>query len=128
RELYVSIELLNSFVRRHCSASFSSLCSVLSFSLQYVCTTITLSTTEVDYSNIGGYIQIEVRHANIPNNYNNHVSWIVAFELVAYLVTSLREQETILETIKKENSGIALVEDIDRALHVLDETNDQPLP
>jgi hypothetical protein len=109
KALYSSIEILNAFVRRHAAALFSSLCTVLSFSLQCVCTTITLSTTKMDYTNIGGYIQTEVRHADVPNTFNNRVSWMEVFELVAYLFTSLREQETIMQTIKKENSGLFLL-------------------
>ncbi|KAI9473538.1 MAG: hypothetical protein EXX96DRAFT_309868 [Benjaminiella poitrasii] len=105
KALYSSIEILNAFIRRHAAASFSSLCTVLSFSLQCVCITITLSTTKIDYTNIGGYIQTEVRHADVPNTFNDRVSWMEMFELVAYLFTSLREQETI----KKKTWGLFLL-------------------
>lgn len=116
KALYSSIEILNAFVCRHAAASFSSLC-----------TTINLSTTKMGYTSIGDYIQTEVRHADIPNTFNNRVSWMEVFELVAHLFTSLREQETIMQTIKKEISGIFLVKDTDRALHVLNEISDRPL-
>ncbi|KAI8375812.1 hypothetical protein BD560DRAFT_445639 [Blakeslea trispora] len=44
--LHSSIEIWNAFVRRHATASFSSLC-----------TTIALSTTKMDSTNIGSYVQ-----------------------------------------------------------------------
>lgn len=128
KALYASIELLNSFVRRHAAASFSNLCSVVSFSLQCVCTTITLSTMNMDYNNIGGYIQTEVCYTDVPYTFNNRTSWMEAFEVVAYLFTSFREPLTILKTIKKESSGLVLVKDIDRGLRVLVEVNDLPPP
>ncbi|CEP13584.1 hypothetical protein [Parasitella parasitica] len=128
KALYSSIEILNAFVRRHAAASTSSLCTVLSFSLQCLCTTITLSTTKMDHTNIGSYIQSKVRHADVPNTFNDRETWMEVFERVAYQFTSLREQETIMQTIKKENSGIVLVKDTDRALHVLEEINDRPPP
>ncbi|CEG84516.1 hypothetical protein RMATCC62417_18307 [Rhizopus microsporus] len=124
KALYASIEILNSFVRRHAAASFLSLCSIVSFSLQCVCTTITLSTTSMDYNKIGGYIQTEVRYADVPNTFDSRASWMEVFELLAYMFTSLREQKKILETIKKESSGLVHVNDIDRGLHVLAEVND----
>lgn len=38
KTFYASIEILTSFLRHHATASFSSLCSVVSYSLQCVCT------------------------------------------------------------------------------------------
>ncbi|KAI9004836.1 hypothetical protein CLU79DRAFT_777938 [Phycomyces nitens] len=55
KTLYASIEILTSFLRRHATASFSSLCSIVSYSLQCVCTTITLSTTVLDHLTIAIY-------------------------------------------------------------------------
>ncbi|KAI8384405.1 uncharacterized protein BYT42DRAFT_544311 [Radiomyces spectabilis] len=65
KTLHASIEILNSFIRRYAAASFSSLCSVVSLSVQCLCTTITLSITTMDCDNIGAYIFIEVRSADI---------------------------------------------------------------
>lgn len=121
KTLYASIENLNSFIRRHCSASFSSLCSVVSFSVPCVCNTITLSTTTMDCNNVGAYIQTEVRSAEIPLTFQNRLSRMYVFELVAYLYTSLREQEAILETIMKESAGLIPLKDTDRGLRVLAE-------
>lgn len=126
KALYASIEILNSFVRHHAAVSFLSLCSVVSFSLQCICTTITLSTTSMDYNKIGGYIQTEVRYADVPNTFDNRASWMEVFELLAYMFTSLREQQSILETVEKESSGLVHVGDIYRGLHVLAEVSDFP--
>ncbi|KAG0180111.1 hypothetical protein DFQ28_001709 [Apophysomyces sp. BC1034] len=92
KSIHASIELLDSLVRRHLSASFASLCLIKSFSLQCVCTSVTLSTTSLDPEDAGAYIHAQVRSADIPINYNSRASWTAIFELLVYLFTSLREQ------------------------------------
>ncbi|EIE85694.1 hypothetical protein G6F46_002002 [Rhizopus delemar] len=119
KTLYASIEILTSFLRRYATASFSSLCSVVSYSLQCVCTTITLSTTILDPDNVGSYIQKEMRSVDIPLTFNKCHLWMQVFELVAYLFTSLREQEIILEKVMKESSGVIEIKDEERGLHIL---------
>ncbi|KAI8394215.1 uncharacterized protein BYT42DRAFT_34980 [Radiomyces spectabilis] len=111
--------MLISFVRRHTAAFFASLCSVASFSFQCVCATITLSTTTMGHDNVGAYVRSDVRSADVPLIFQNRASWMDVFELIAYLYTSLREQETILEQIMKESSGLIPVDDQDRGLCVL---------
>lgn len=74
KTLHASIENLNSFIRRHTTASFKSLCTVKSFSVQCVCNTITLSTTTMDSNKIGAYIQTEVRSADIPLTFETRSS------------------------------------------------------
>ncbi|KAI7890752.1 uncharacterized protein EV154DRAFT_481880 [Mucor mucedo] len=90
------IDVLNVFVRCRAAGSFSNLCTVLSLSLQCVCTIITLSTTKIDKKNIGDYIQTEVRHGVVPNTFNNCLSWMEVFKLVEYLFSPLPEHETII--------------------------------
>ncbi|KAG1036903.1 hypothetical protein G6F43_012961 [Rhizopus delemar] len=118
KTLYASIEILTSFLRRHATASFSSLYSVVSYSLQCVCTTITLSTTILDPDNVGSYIQKEMRSVDIPLTFNKYHLWMQVFELVAYLFASLREQEVILEKVMKESPGVIEVKDEERGLHI----------
>lgn len=118
KTLYASIEILTSFLRRHATASFSSLYSVVSYSLQCVCTTITLSTTILDPDNVGSYIQKEMRSVDIHLTFNKYHLWVQVFELVAYLFASLREQEVILEKVMKESPGVIEVKDEERELHI----------
>ncbi|KAI8394311.1 uncharacterized protein BYT42DRAFT_620873 [Radiomyces spectabilis] len=42
------------------------------------------------------YIHTHVRSADIPLNYNSRASWTAFFELLAYLVTCLKEQRLLL--------------------------------
>ncbi|KAI7890736.1 uncharacterized protein EV154DRAFT_481862 [Mucor mucedo] len=76
---------------------------------------------------IGGYKQTKVRHADVPNTFNNCVSWMEVFELMAYLFTFLQEQETIMQTIKKRKVVEGLVKYTDRALHISNEIKDRPI-
>ncbi|ORE08081.1 hypothetical protein BCV72DRAFT_225562 [Rhizopus microsporus var. microsporus] len=119
--IHASIELLDSLIRRHLSASFSSLCLINSFSVQCVCTSITLSTTSLDPEDPGAYIHTQVRSADIPLNYDSRVSWTAIFELLAYLFTCLKEQKLVLETVTKESTGLLPVTDGDRGMNVLPE-------
>ncbi|KAI8394214.1 uncharacterized protein BYT42DRAFT_620639 [Radiomyces spectabilis] len=73
----------------------------------------------MDCDNIGAYIHSEVRSADIPLTFEDRTSAMYVFELIVYLYTSLREQETILEQIMKESSGFIPVDDQDRGLCVL---------
>jgi hypothetical protein len=114
--IHTSIELLNSIIRRNMFASFGSLCRIKSFSVQSVCTTITLSTTMLDPSKVGSHIHKQVRYAEIPINYESRATWAAVFELVAYLFISLREQEAALETVKTLESLQS--NDLDRAANV----------
>ncbi|KAI9007857.1 hypothetical protein CLU79DRAFT_829619 [Phycomyces nitens] len=113
--LHTSIELLDSLIQRHFSASFSCLCLIKSFSVQCVCTTITLSTTSLDPKDAGAYTHAHVRSATIPVNYDSRASWTAVFELLAYLFTCLKEQKLVLETVTKESTGLLPVADNDRA-------------
>ncbi|KAI9004571.1 hypothetical protein CLU79DRAFT_713473, partial [Phycomyces nitens] len=91
KTLYVSIEILTPFLRRHATSSSSSLCSVVSYSLQCVCTTINLSTTVLDPDNIGSYIKTEMRSVDIPLAFNNWNLWVQDVEIIAYIFASLQE-------------------------------------
>ncbi|KAG1169978.1 hypothetical protein G6F35_017261 [Rhizopus arrhizus] len=104
--IHASLELLDSLIRRHLSASFSSLCLIKSFSVQCVCTSITLSTTSLDPEDPGAYIHTHVRSADIPLNYDSRASWTAIFELLAYLFTCLKEQKLVLETVTKESTVV----------------------
>ncbi|KAG1451424.1 hypothetical protein G6F56_008092 [Rhizopus delemar] len=117
--IHTSIELLDSMIKRHILASFANLCRIKSFSVQCICTTITLSTTSLDPENPGSYIHTEVRFADIPTKYNNRASWASVFELLAYLFFSLREQEMILDTVNNESNGLIQVVDTDRGSNIL---------
>ncbi|KAG0740875.1 hypothetical protein G6F64_005166 [Rhizopus arrhizus] len=102
--IHASLELLDSLIRRHLSASFSSLCLIKSFSVQCVCTSITLPTTSLDPEDPGAYIHTHVRSADIPLNYDSRASWTAIFELLTYLFTCLKEQKLVLETVTKEST------------------------
>ncbi|KAG1034081.1 hypothetical protein G6F43_013464 [Rhizopus delemar] len=119
--IHASIELLDSLIRRHLSASFSSLCLIKSFSVQCVCTSINLPTTSLDPEDPGAYIHTHVRSADIPLNYDSRVSWTAIFELLAYLFTCLKEQKLVLETVTKESTGFLSVADDDRGIYILPE-------
>ncbi|KAI9030111.1 hypothetical protein CLU79DRAFT_734114 [Phycomyces nitens] len=117
--LHTSIELLDSLIQHHLSASFSSLCLIKSFSVQCVCTTITLSITSLDPKDTGVYTHTHVRSATIPVNYDSRASWTAVFELLAYLFTCLKEQKLVLETVTKESTGLLPVADHDRDMKIL---------
>ncbi|KAG2192494.1 hypothetical protein INT47_009693 [Mucor saturninus] len=119
KNLHFSIEILNSFIRRNSTASYSSLCSVVVFSIQCVCKTITLTETKLDNCNIGSYTQKEVRSSTIPVTFNNRASWVHVFELISYLHKSLLEQQSLFEKIGKGSAGLIPVDDADRGLNVL---------
>ncbi|KAI9023645.1 hypothetical protein CLU79DRAFT_749499 [Phycomyces nitens] len=72
------MQTLTPFLRRHTTSSFSSLCSVVSYSLQCVC-----NYHYSFYNSIGPFK-------------NCHL-WMQDFELVAYLFASLQEQQVILK-------------------------------
>lgn len=119
--IHTSIELLDSLIRCHLSASFSSLCLIKSFSVQCVCTSITLSTTSLDSEDPGAYIHTHVRSADIPLKYDSRASWTAIFELLAYLFTCLKEQKLVLEIVTKESTGLLPIADDDRGMNILSE-------
>ncbi|KAI9020036.1 hypothetical protein CLU79DRAFT_704409, partial [Phycomyces nitens] len=117
--IHTSIEPLDSLVRRHLSASFSSLCLMKSSSVQCVCTSITFYTTSLGFEDPGAYTRTHVRSANIALNYDSRVSWTAVFELLAYMFTCLKEQNLVLKTVTEESTGLPPVANDDRGMNIL---------
>jgi hypothetical protein len=65
--IHGSICALEAILRRHSSASFATASSLLSFTVQSICTRITLSTKALDPENIGSFLHQECRSAEVPS-------------------------------------------------------------
>ncbi|KAI9282590.1 hypothetical protein BY458DRAFT_531040 [Sporodiniella umbellata] len=90
-----------------------SICVVLSFSFQCVCTTITVFSIKMKYTNIDGYVQNKAWYADVPNIFNNCVSSEEAFKFVADLFASLQEQKVMTQVTNC-------------VLHILNEISGRP--
>ncbi|ORX55619.1 hypothetical protein DM01DRAFT_107347 [Hesseltinella vesiculosa] len=113
KNIHGSICALESMFRRYASARLSTALQLLAFSIQSVCSTITLSTTALDPQHPGQYIHLECRSAEIPLDEGQKLSWLKVFELVAYLVAMLREQVLVVRQLQRENSGIDAIDSTD---------------
>ncbi|CAO3685376.1 unnamed protein product [Rhizopus stolonifer] len=85
------------------------------------------SSSALNPENAGLYIHTQVQFVDIPIKYNNRASWASVFELLAYLLFSLREQEMILDTVNNENVGLIHVIDTDRDSSILQVKNNDDL-
>ncbi|KAI9023886.1 hypothetical protein CLU79DRAFT_857508 [Phycomyces nitens] len=99
KNMHNSIALLEAVVRRNQYACFVTLTKVRAFSLQLVCTTLTLSTTRLDPDSPGKCIVQQHRYADLP------ILWYKVFELLALLTTMLEEQTMIIDELHVESSG-----------------------
>ncbi|KAG1473608.1 hypothetical protein G6F56_000856 [Rhizopus delemar] len=95
KNIHSSISILNALVRKFQDGRFSTATNLRTFSVQSVCSTITLCSTSFDPDNIGGYIHEELRFADIPMTYNDRYKWLKVFELVVKLVGMLRKQTIV---------------------------------
>lgn len=91
----------------------------MSFTIQSICATITLSTTALDPENIGGFLHQECRSAEVPVHYDERIKWMKVFELVSKLVIMLRKQALIIDQLQKEQSGIIPTDNVETVRFVL---------
>lgn len=119
KNVHGSICALEAILRRHPNASFETASSLLSFTVQSICTTIILSTTALDPGNIGGFLHQECHSTEVPVHYDERIKWMKVFELVSKLVTMLREQALVFDQLQKEESGIIPIENAETVGFVL---------
>ena len=103
--MYHCITLLEAVIRRNMYARFTTLIKARIFSLQLVCTTLTLSTARLDPSSPGKFIVQQHRSAELPASSGNQLKWYKVFELVSALMTMLQEQSLISGELGNESSG-----------------------
>ncbi|KAG1137288.1 hypothetical protein G6F37_013561 [Rhizopus arrhizus] len=113
KNVHSSISLLNALVRKFQDGRFSTATNLRTFSVQSVCSTITLCSTSLDPDNIGGYIHEELRFADIPMTYNDRYKWLKVFELVAKLVGMLRKQTMVHQQLHNEYTGAVSVDEME---------------
>ncbi|KAI9020994.1 hypothetical protein CLU79DRAFT_804594 [Phycomyces nitens] len=119
KNIHGSICALESSLRRYQYARCTTATDLLVFSVQSVCTRITLSTTSMDPNNPGRYLHEECRSAEIPMRYSERLKWLKVFELVSKLVILLRKQTLVVNQLEKENSGIISVDMVDTVWHIM---------
>lgn len=113
KNVHSSISLLNVLVRKFQDGRFSTATNLRTFSVQSVCSTITLCSTSLDPDNIGGYIHEELRFADIPMTYNDRYKWLKVFEIVAKLVGMLRKQTMVYQQLHNEHTGAVPVDEME---------------
>lgn len=119
KNIHGSICILEAYLRQCPDARFITATNLLAFSVQSVCTAITLSTTCLDPNYPGKYIHQECRMAEIPMNYDERVKWLKVFELVSYLVVMLQKQTLIIHQLQRENSGMVSVDSDETVRYML---------
>ncbi|ORE11785.1 hypothetical protein BCV72DRAFT_197078, partial [Rhizopus microsporus var. microsporus] len=105
KNMHNSIALLEAVIRRNHHARFTTMTKIRAFSLQLICTTLTLSTTRLDPDSPGKYIVQQHRYAELPASPNDWIMWYKVFELLALLTTMLEEQTMIIDELRVESSG-----------------------
>lgn len=100
--------MLKGFTRENMDASFETLRKVKIFGVQAVEKMIILTETSYDEESTK-YLFKVVRTARIPIEYEERYNWLKVFELLAYLLVELKEQEQIYETLNKEQTSIIIV-------------------
>ncbi|ORE21862.1 hypothetical protein BCV71DRAFT_173055, partial [Rhizopus microsporus] len=119
KSVHGSICALEAILRHHPNASFTTASSLLSFTVQSICTTITLSTTALDPENIDGFLHQECRSTEVPVHDDERIKWMKVFELVSKRVIMLRKQALIIDQLQKEQSGIIPIDNVETVRFVL---------
>ncbi|KAG0924812.1 hypothetical protein G6F57_017892 [Rhizopus arrhizus] len=108
KQISNTIAMLKGFTRENMDASFETLRKVKIFGVQAVEKMIILTETSYDEESTK-YLFKVVRTARIPIEYEERYNWLKVFELLAYLLVELKEQEQIYETLNKEQTSIIIV-------------------
>ncbi|KAG0817715.1 hypothetical protein G6F20_002154 [Rhizopus arrhizus] len=108
KQISNTIAMLKGFTRENMDASFETLRKVKIFGVQAVEKMIILTETSYDEESTK-YLFKVVRTVRIPIEYEERYNWLKVFELLAYLLVELKEQEQIYETLNKEQTSIIIV-------------------
>ncbi|KAG0007791.1 hypothetical protein BGZ80_004220 [Entomortierella chlamydospora] len=106
KNTHSSISMLNAVVRRNQHARFTTMTQLVTFSLQSVCKTLTLTTTQLDQHEPRKYVVQQCRSAQVPTSFEERLNWFKVFEMISYLIQKMKDQTRVLQDLSKESSGV----------------------
>ncbi|KAI8354971.1 hypothetical protein B0O80DRAFT_450269 [Mortierella sp. GBAus27b] len=106
KDTQTAIAILKAVVRRNQYSRFTTMTQFLAFTVQSVCRTLTLTTTQLDPQNPGRYIVQQRREAEVPITYEQRHDWLKMFEMVAFLLVAIPKQSEVLDNLAREGSGL----------------------
>lgn len=109
KNMHDPIALSEAVIRRNRFARFTTVAKARTFSLQLVCTTLTLSTTRLDPSIPGKHIVQQHRSAELPTSSNDRIKWYKRFELLSVMMTILQEQTMIVDEPNIESRDLSIL-------------------